>query len=168
MHANWQCPLNAASRGVPSTATIPGRCHPFTGSILPLDSIYQGPTSKGLKAERFGCSSLHRRVWDEVEKMEEVNPCESQDKDKHGTLISAIEKCRELELVKDEKVFEVALGSTGAVESRRKKNAKGAGGRKKRKRLAPRRNGRSNKKGNSDTAHLRKDPKYRALMASME
>ena len=171
MHANWHCQLNAASSSAPATATIPARCFPFTASVLPLDEIYQGPTLKDVKAERFGCTSLHRRVWDEVEKMEAENPCANQIKDKHGTLISAIDKCRELGLVKDEKVFEVALGSTGAIESRRKTGPKGrgkGGGGKKRMRLAPRRNGRQNKKGKSDTAHLRKDPKYRALMASME
>ena len=169
MDANWQCQLNAASKNVPSTATVPGRCFPFTSSILPLDKVYDGPSNTGLKVERFGCASIHRRVWDEVEKIDDSNPCESDVRDKYGTLTSAIDSCRQLGIVEDEKVFQVALGSTGAIESRRKLPSKKDGVKKKRKRLAPRgRRGNPNKRGKSDTDHLRKDPKYRALMASME
>ena len=37
IHAAWECQLNAASSSVPSTTTIPGRCFPFTASVMPLD-----------------------------------------------------------------------------------------------------------------------------------
>jgi hypothetical protein len=173
VHANWECQLNAASSSVPHTATIPGRRFPFTSSILPLDDVYSGPTLKGARVEKFGCTTLHRRVWSELEK-ERSNPCENQNKDRHGTLTSSIEKCRDMGILSRyskgneeevDNVLSVALGSTGALESRRKKEPKGK--KRKRMRLAPRKGGK-HKKGKKDTAHLRGDPKYAALMATMD
>jgi len=120
----------------------------------------------GVKAERFGFTSLHRRVWSELEEHEELdNPSKDQTKDKHGTLTASIEKCRELGYITDDRVFQVALGSTGALEGRRKKIPKGT---KKRLHALPRRAGRPNKKGKKDTDHLRNDPKYAALIAAMD
>ena len=172
-HANWECQLNAASSSVPHTATIPGRCFPFTSSILPLDDIYTGPTCKDVTAEKFGCTTLHRRVWSELEK-ESNNPCQNQDKTKDGTLTSSIERCRDdgifssfFNTNEDEvdQVLAIALSSTGALEARRKREPKGK--KRKRMRLAPRK-GKNNSKGKSDTAHLRNDPKYAALMRTMD
>ena len=173
LHLNqaWRPKLSAGfvgKKGVPNTATIPSRVFPFTASVLPLDSVYKGPSASGLNLYRQGFTSLSRRVWDDLPETDgETNPCVSSDRDKDGTILSAVKRCADLGLLvlpaeggqagRDvkEAVLKVALSATGASQASRNMRAKrkriSLGSKVKRRRLKVEQ---AHLKGNSDYSRL--------------
>ena len=152
LSAAWRPKLSAGflgKKGVPNTATIPPRIFPFTASLLPLDTVYMGPSATGLNMYRQGFTSLSRRVWDELLEEDSAtnNPCVNYVRDEDGTIRSSVEKCDELGLfvlpasnggpdndVKD-KVLKMAFGATsrarGNLKAKRKRRSNGSGNTKK-------------------------------------